>query len=446
MKAKTKAKAKQPQKTNGAAQPNEGQRLLDDVRQFIGRFCVLPDEHALIAVTLWAEHAHMVAHFYTTPRLTILSPEASCGKTRLLEVLDLLVPEPFFALNASPATVFRTLETKQIAILFDEVDTVFTERGKDNDNVELRGLLNAGYKKGAMVPRCVGPTHFVKEFPVFAACALAAKSDELPDTIMTRSVILRMRRRAAGEPVDSFRSREQEEPGHALRDRLFWWATKVGPEAGKAYPAMPEGIVDRPQEVWEPLVAVADAAGGTWPAAARAACVDMCKAAGERRGSLGVRLLADLKVIFGISMDAMFTAKIIEYLTDTSEASKLEPDAPWSDMRGKPIDSRKLSTLLGRYQVRPVKVRIGKATLQGYRREDLHDAWVRYLPAAGPVSPEPAEQPEQSEAAQPSPVPLVPDVPDFRTPESEACPRCGGQGCEGCTFLGFVPRTNVEPR
>ena len=100
--------------------PECGSTLLNDVRAFIRRFCVFPDDHCLNAVTLWAAHAHMVEHFYSTPRLAMLSPEPSSGKTRVLDVLDLLVPEPMYVFNASPAAIFRTLDSRQITLLFDE--------------------------------------------------------------------------------------------------------------------------------------------------------------------------------------------------------------------------------------------------------------------------------------------------------------------------------------
>jgi hypothetical protein len=132
---------------------------LDDVYNYIGRFCVFRDEHALVAVTLWVAHAHMVEQFHTTPRLVLSSPEAGSGKTRVLEFLDLLVPDPMFCLSASPAAIFRTLAAKPITLLVDEVDAIFSRRGSEDANEDLRAMLNAGYKRGASVPRCVGPRH-----------------------------------------------------------------------------------------------------------------------------------------------------------------------------------------------------------------------------------------------------------------------------------------------
>ena len=392
-----------------------GADLLDETCDFIARFCAFPDSHCLTAVALWAAHTHMVEDFHTTPRLALLSPEAASGKTRVLDVLEVLVPHPMLSLSASPAAVFRTLADRQVTLLFDEVDAVWSKRGKDDNHEDLRALLNAGYKRGATIPRCVGPKHDVQHFRVFGSVALAGLGS-LPDTIMSRSIIIRMRRRAPGEFVEPFRTRSQEPEGHLIRDRLAVWAESVGPKVGQAWPEMPAGIVDRPAEVWEPLVALADAAGGQWPELARTACVELCKVAQDRRASLGVRLLSDLRIIFGKS-DAMHSDTIIRMLVD---GDALEADAPWSDLRGKSLTVRGLARMLSDYGVHSKKVRIGSSVLMGYLREHLHDAWLRYLPPV-PAEPEHPEHPERKGINGASRVPFVPDVPDARPPE-----RAGG--------------------
>jgi hypothetical protein len=368
--------------------------LLDNARAFIGRFCVFPDAHALTAVTLWAAHAHMVEWFQTSPRLALLSPEPWSGKTRVLEVLDLVVPEPMMSLNASPAAIFRTLANRQITLLFDEVDAIWNKRGKDDNHEDLRALLNAGYKRGATIPRCTGPKHEVVDFPVFAAVALAGLGD-LPDTIMTRAIIIRMRRRSPTESVQPFRTRQHAVPGHELRDCLAEWAADVGPSVGNAWPTLPEGIVDRPAELWEPLIAIADRAGTMWAEAARKACVAMCAASQDNRASLGVRLLSDLRIIFAAAGDpeALHTETILTRLCAGSEYG-LEDDAPWSELHGKPLGVRGLASMLKPYGVKSTKVNVGGRSLQGYRREQLWDAWQRYLPAdtAQPEPPEPTSQ------------------------------------------------------
>jgi hypothetical protein len=115
--------------------------------------------------------------------------------TRALKVSELLVPRPVEAVNVSPAYLFRKVasEAGRPIILYDEVDTVFEPKAKDNE--EICGLLNAGHRRGAVAGRCVvrGKLVETEELPAYCAVALAGIGD-LPDTILTRSVIVRMRR------------------------------------------------------------------------------------------------------------------------------------------------------------------------------------------------------------------------------------------------------------
>jgi hypothetical protein len=371
--------------------------LLDDVRSFVARFVAFPTPAALTAVTLWAAHAHAAQAGENTQRLALLSPEPGSGKTRTLEVLESLVPAPMNVLSASPAAVFRSIESERPTLLMDEVDAVFSRGGSGDGAEDLRALLNAGHRKGATIPRCVGPRHDVVRFPVFAATALAGLGD-LPDTLMSRSVIVRMRRRAPGEQVEPWRHRLHAPAGTDLAGRLAEWVDREADVIGQAWPDMPDGITDRPADVWEPLLAVADAAGGHWPDTARAACVELSKVAASREASLGVKLLADLRDVFG-DFDVLPTETILDRL------HKLE-ESPWADLRGKALDARGLARRLRQYEVCSVKVKTDGRALQGYRREHLWDTWTRYLTPA----PQGAEPPEPAEPCRSEPLPEVPDA------------------------------------
>ena len=97
-----------------------GAALLDEVYAFLSRFVVYPDQHACVAHTLWIAHAHMLSAWDTTPRLAFLSPEPASGKTRALEVTELLVPQPVPAINVSAAFLIRTVAAGiGSTILFD---------------------------------------------------------------------------------------------------------------------------------------------------------------------------------------------------------------------------------------------------------------------------------------------------------------------------------------
>ncbi len=246
-----------------------GALVLDAVEAFLSGFVSYPSEHARVAHVLWLAHTHRMNAWKSTPRLAFLSPEPGSGKSRALEVTELLVPTPLFTVNVSPAALFRSMGAKQRGpptLLYDEIDTVFGAKAKENEDV--RGLLNSGHRRGATTLRCVnsgkGNEQTVEQFPAYCAVAPAGLGD-LPSTIMTRSIVVRMRRRAPGETVEQFRPRLHRLEGEALRDRLEEWTRDVADDLDDAWPHLPEGVEDRDADVWEPLLAIAEAAGGDWP-------------------------------------------------------------------------------------------------------------------------------------------------------------------------------------
>lgn len=374
------------------AHPTDGAAVLNEVEAFHRRFNVFPTEVAYVAVALWDAHAHLLDCFDSTPRLAFLSPEPGSGKSRALEIVETLVPRPMVAVNASAAALFRSVSGPdgRPTILFDEIDTVFGPKAGDNE--ELRGFINAGHRRKGVTYRCVGDSQTVTPFPSYTAVAVAGLGS-LPDTILDRSIIIRMRRRARNEKVEPFRARLHEQEGNALRERLAAWAEQVRGQLTDAWPELPDGISDRPGDVWEPLLAVADAVGGDWPKRAREACAALVKASRTNdKGSIGVRLLTDLRDHVLIGVDKLPTVAILDRL------NSLE-DAPWADLNGKPLDNRRLSKMLSEYMTadnEPIgsrNIRTAGGVLKGFFSKDLDDAWSRYCPpppaatAATPLQP-----------------------------------------------------------
>lgn len=366
---------------NGGARSNvqiDGTALLDRTHTFLGRFVAFPSEDAHVAHTLWIAHTHAMDAWDTTPRLAFLSPEPASGKTRALEASELLVPNPIEAVNVSPAYLFRKVGSPdgRPTILFDEIDTVFGPKAGDHE--DLRALLNAGHRKGALVGRCVvrGKAIDTEETESYCAVALAGLGN-LPETILSRSVVVRMRRRAPDERVEPFRRRLLLEEGERLRSDLTAWAASAIGDVIDAWPDIPEQIKDRDADIWEALLTVADVAGGEWPARARAAALALVAQSKESSPSLGLRLLADIRAIFE-------TAEMPDVMPTEAILRKLHalPEAPWSDMKGKPITDRWLSSSLSKYEIKPGSIRVGDSVLRGYKRTALHDAWMRYLPSS----------------------------------------------------------------
>jgi len=355
-----------------------GADVLDAVEAFLSRFVAYPSEAARVAHVLWIAHAWFMDQWDSTPRIAFLSPEPGSGKSRALEVTEPLVPRPVHAVNTTPAYLFRKVSDPdgRPTILYDEIDTVFGPKAKDNEDV--RGMLNAGHRKGAMAGRCVmrGKNVETEELPAYCAVALAGL-DDLPDTIMTRSVVVRMRRRAPDEHVEPWRLRVNGPEAETLRDQLAKWANDC--QHLIRWPEMPEGIEDRNADVWEALLAVADLAGGEWPELARRNAVTLVTQSSGAMGSLGVTLLRDLRAVFA-GRPKVLTDELLEALTQLDES-------PWGDLRGKALDARGLSRRLSKYGVKPKLLRIGEKVGRGYDLDDLADPFARYLPPEnGPES------------------------------------------------------------
>ena len=361
----------------------DGAQLLDEIGAFLGKFVVYPTEWAGVAHALWVAHCHAMDAWDSTPRLSFLSPERGCGKTRALEVTELLVPRPVLAVNATPAYLFRKVSEEQglPTILHDEIDAVFGAKASEHEDV--RAMLNAGHRRGAVAGRA--PRMQTEELPAYCAVALAGIG-LLPDTILSRSVIIKMRRRAGNETVEPFRRREQEAAGFELRGRLKAWAAQQQEALAAARPEMPPGVQDRDADVWEALLAVADVAGGAWPQAAREAAAQAVQAAHDEPPSLGVLLLHDIREVWG-GDETMVTTELLPVLRELEES-------PWDqmpgEMRGRQLDANKLARMLREFGITPHKWREGGGTLRGYWLSDFADSWLRYLSPVDSEPPPPA--------------------------------------------------------
>jgi hypothetical protein len=349
-----------------------GSELLDEVRTAIRRFCVLPGDHELVAVVLWCALSHLLAEFDYAPRLVIRSAEKRSGKSRLLEVVDALVYSPLRAVNATVAFVFRSLDSKlPPTLLFDEADTIFGSKGVADKNEEFRGLLNAGFQRGLPFGRIVGPDHAPQEFSTFAMAALAGIG-RMPETIEDRAVVVVMKRRKGEESVQPYRVRRDGPELNGLRDRLAAWADTVREQAGGTYPQMP--IDDRAADLWEPLVSVADLAGGAWPRLVRAAAVAMVEHATEddTARSPELQLLADIRTVF----DGRFIKS-----NDLCDKLNALSESPWAQVE---LNPSKLGARLREYSVK-TRHREDKSE-RGYYRQDFADAFARYLPSTDETS------------------------------------------------------------
>ena len=346
-----------------------GPRLLGELHAALTRYVVLPSPEAADAVVLWIAATHAVQAWNCAPRLDITSPVKRCGKSRLLDIIEATCHDPLLTVNISPAALVRSIGADPPTLLLDEADTVFGPKAAEN-NEDLRGILNAGHSRNRPYIRWDVATRAPENCPTFSMAALAGIGS-LPDTITDRAVVVAMRRRAPGEEVARYRDRRDGAPLKELGVRLGIWIRAHLDDLRDAEPDMP--VEDRAADTWEPLIAVADLAGGDWPARARKAAIALT-AEDDTDTTLGARLLADLRDVFGDD-DRLHGETILGALQKIGEA-------PWGDYFGRPLNARDLARLLKPYGVSAADVKIEGVTKRGYRREHLHDPWTRYLPPA----------------------------------------------------------------
>ena len=132
--------------------PIDAAALLDEMRKFIARFVVM-SEAQLTVVVLWAAHAHAIKAAHASGRLHVSSAEPESGKSLLLELLAEIVPGPMLCVRPSEAVLYRTIADEQPTLLIDEIDTIFGSAAGEHEGT--RAVLNAGWRPGATVPRCV---------------------------------------------------------------------------------------------------------------------------------------------------------------------------------------------------------------------------------------------------------------------------------------------------
>ena len=362
--------------------------LLAMIESFVARFVVLPNELAAVAVALSVLHTWAIEGAHATPYLVVVSPERRTGKSRLLEVLTLLVRSPWHTVGTSEAALFRKINQDTPTVLLDEIDGVF---GSSSERTEpLRAILNGGNRRGATVTRCVGQGTAIRaeEFDVFCPKVLAGiDTGKLPDTIKDRAIVLHMkRRRSEEEPVERFRERDAAADAKPITQAAQSWAAEHTPQLRDARPSLPDALNDRAADAWEPLLAIADFAGGDWPARARIAALALGADDGVDEASRGAQVLAATRQAM-TGRDSIATSELLD-------AINLDDELPFGAWReGKGLDARTLAKLLKPYGVKPRTVRIGEDTPKGYRAEDLRDAWARYLT---PQEPQQAQQAQHS--------------------------------------------------
>lgn len=254
---------------------------------------------------------------------------------------------------------------------------------------EILAVVNDGYRRGSVALRSVpeGKKWVMRRFPIFGPTALAGLG-RLADTTESRCVPIVLQRKPHGSAVEDFMLQLVEPDAGPLRERLEVVATpELLERLRTARPDLDElrPVRDRVREVWWPLVAIADAAGGDWPKRARQGALALHGSRAESETSDQILLLEHVRLVFeDPPVDRLSTADLLRRLVANEEG-------PWGGWWGVEVEReappRAAATELARklrpFGVRPRVIRLADgSTPRGYLREDFVPVWATYLPDA----------------------------------------------------------------
>ena len=359
----------------------DGETLITDMIATIRSHVILAPHQAL-AIVLWTIHTHGVENFDHTPRLQIRSPVLRCGKSTLLNAIRPLVAKPLNTENITTAALFRLIEMHRPTLMIDEANS-FLKRDDGRDNEEMRGILNAGHSRHGVVIRTVGEDFEPRAFKVFGPVAFAwlvRKNATVAQTLEDRSITVELRRRLPDEEITRLRSTRTHHLRELGRRAARWFADNKSSLAD-ADPSLPEGLNDRAQDNWRPLIAVADAVSTDLGQAARDAAI---KIAAENIGGeddAGTLVLADLAAIIKDKlmgrpperMKGISSSELVRALVAMNER-------PWKEWkRGSPLTEHSLSKLLKPFSLFAKRIRTGSALIRGYIPIKVLETAERYV-------------------------------------------------------------------
>ena len=347
--------------------PVNGSQVLNEVLAQLQAHVIAPVE-TLHTASLWVCMTWLSDVATVLPVALITAPEKNCGKSTLLNAMAKMSKSALITSNMTSAVLFRLIDKHAPSLFIDEVDTFL------RDNLELGGILNSGHTKDlAYVMRCEGDNFEPVRFSTWCPKALSGISaSNISGTLSSRSIILNMRRKQAGESAQNIRHTAPE-IFTDIKRKLARWADDNAGAFSQLHPVI-DGLNNREQDNYEPLLAIAMLAGGEWVQHLERAC-NVSRQNNEESKSIGVELLEACKQIFEINhVDKIRSTALLEHLLKDDEAIFATYN------RGAPIKLRQVTKRLGDYGIKSKPLRFGyDGVSKGYELLQFEDAFKTYL-------------------------------------------------------------------
>lgn len=262
----------------------DGARVLEQGYGWLQHMAYWDNPWVTVAATLYAAAAHardpeqdnalvwltMPRVFYTGDPNNVEGGEGKSVKARYTAAL---CPDPQRVTEMTKAYLISQM-AKRKTIVVTELDNVVGASGRRN--AWLPGLANVGFEFDGATGRKQDRQDV--DIPLFGAFILDGKAFIMHTAgpalgpLWSRCLVLRSQRAPAGYVAPRY-NREMRSHAVVLRSRFArWMAQEVADGIADHQPQIPEGLGNRPLDLWWNFFCVAERAGGIWPELAREAC------------------------------------------------------------------------------------------------------------------------------------------------------------------------------
>jgi hypothetical protein len=248
---------------------------LDEARKF-GSYFIDTSDTVLDVMACFEAMTWTLESFYTVPRMLFHGDDPQCGKTEGESMV--------LRLSRNPWTVNQQTTRDSVRSKFDvadasmrptigiqDVSMIFGLSGRQGAGHPVNTNLREGYKTGESTS--ISRNGSAVDIPLFCTAVMAGLKNAVPGDIRTRCICVRMR---AGHPRMQYVGVEHDPMARALGLALGNWVRQHADEL-KTFRArgIHPKLTGRLRECWEPIFAIAHAAGGSWPRRILSAFLDL---------------------------------------------------------------------------------------------------------------------------------------------------------------------------
>lgn len=371
-----------------------GADLVGELEDFFSKRCWLPEFAALVE-SLFTILTYCADQFTTVPYLCVESGTPGCGKSTNFDLCAAVVARPLLSVGLTRSVLFRQLDERKVTLLLDESEWLSSQ----SEAAEaIKGILHAGYRKGATYQIMEGDKHKqMRSFEVFGPKAFSAIRG-LKGALLDRCIVIHMERLPEGQTLLPAGIDDLEPVAVALRERLEAFALQIILQLEDLRRNRPLGgywseFRNREAELWHPLLTIARVCGPDVEARALKAARALSRAkqliqADERQNAQGRELVEVLELMECVRF------RPVELV------SRLQVSEAWAETLAEKKDERAKAATIGRF-LNGFRIRSHRRSRTGstYDRLETIEVVGRHVPTILPETPAttatPATNPEE---------------------------------------------------